>query len=770
MAKQIDSLLLESTTTKTVKSAESKVEKTGTSLFDSLLKENFKSNESIESKESTNQQVNQIKTSENISKTINKNSTTNIEVKAQLNTLNTQQEVDTQVSQATEKVEVKPSLLDKLISEAKKDLNNQPVKEEVNKTNTNNSIEKQTLVKTVDATNSKLQTTQDTQVELKQTAKTQTPNKSEDSSVKLNKDNDSLLDDSKTPTKNQGEPSLLDKLVSEAKVDVEVSKTSKEIQTPQKIENNQEVKQSGLNDTNVNKTQEILASTVIVKPQIKNTDNAQTVTTAQTKEESVEVENKEIKPQIKNTDNAQTVTTAQTKEESVEVENKEIKPQTVTSIQTKQTTSLDSVEPKDKQAEILNNNALTNNDKINQEVAPVISQQASTEKVSVQQQSVLTQTAENKNISTITADNSKTQETQVSKEVKVVPQNTTVNSDDVNKKVAKELASLNTNTESSDINISKEKLLLEENKSVDKKSTSLMDQLLQKNKEVVFGNEVTGQQKQMKQSDFLTSIYLGNQKNSISNQSLLNKTQAVNIAVNGSTVEDVKTSAQMLELGLEDVDVQKAVENIKRLDIEKLDRTNLLDRLAFNKNIANIDIRNMITSSVEASKALLEDTINLVDDLSLNVNSQAIQSIQTRIVGARQQMTQMMSDVARQMYENYKPPVTAFRINLNPATLGAISILMKNDRDNALSISMSVSSSSTLDSLLDNQSTLRNSLNKLFDENTKFNLNFSSSSDNNQSSNQNNKDGNSQQQFTNQEVLNTLEENEVEEEKNTDYM
>ncbi len=30
----------------------------------------------------------------------------------------------------------------------------------------------------------------------------------------------------------------------------------------------------------------------------------------------------------------------------------------------------------------------------------------------------------------------------------------------------------------------------------------------------------------------------------------------------------------------------------------------------------------------------------------------------------------MMSDVARQMYENYKPPVTVFRINLNPGDFG----------------------------------------------------------------------------------------------------
>jgi hypothetical protein len=71
--------------------------------------------------------------------------------------------------------------------------------------------------------------------------------------------------------------------------------------------------------------------------------------------------------------------------------------------------------------------------------------------------------------------------------------------------------------------------------------------------------------------------------------------------------------------------------------------------------------------------------------------------------------------------------------------------------------------------MIENQNSLRNSLNKLFDENTKFNLNFSSSSDN-QSSNQNNQNNSSGQNLNNQEILKSIEENEIQEEKNTDYM
>jgi len=96
----------------------------------------------------------------------------------------------------------------------------------------------------------------------------------------------------------------------------------------------------------------------------------------------------------------------------------------------------------------------------------------------------------------------------------------------------------------------------------------------------------------------------------------------------------------------------------------------------------------------------------------------------------------MMSDVARQMYENYKPPVTVFKINLNPVELGSISILMKNDKNNGLNISMSVSNMTTLDTLLGNQDLLRNSLAKTFNENTQFNLDFSSSNQNNRGNKQ----------------------------------
>lgn len=87
---------------------------------------------------------------------------------------------------------------------------------------------------------------------------------------------------------------------------------------------------------------------------------------------------------------------------------------------------------------------------------------------------------------------------------------------------------------------------------------------------------------------------------------------------------------------------------------------NILDSLLNEKNIRSEDIRNLITKSVDASAALLENTLNVSDDTLINVNSPLSYNIQSKIIGAKQQMATMMSDIARQMYENYKPPVTQF--------------------------------------------------------------------------------------------------------------
>ncbi|MCT7617817.1 flagellar hook-length control protein FliK [Aliarcobacter butzleri] len=277
---------------------------------------------------------------------------------------------------------------------------------------------------------------------------------------------------------------------------------------------------------------------------------------------------------------------------------------------------------------------------------------------------------------------------------------------------------------------------------------SLMDYLIEKNSQKnileVQDTKVTNLSKDesVVSKDFVSNIYLGEQKNSMVNQFLFNKNEALKLLQNGSiSLEDIEKSANILNLELDDVSAEQdttiqTLKNAKqKLDLSS-EKKNILDTMLSEKNIRSADIKNLITQSVEASSALLDNTLNVSNDVTVDINPTLLNNIQSRIIGAKQQMSQMMSDVARQMYENYKPPITVFKINLNPVELGSISILMKNDKNNGLNISMSVSNMTTLDILLSNQDLLRNSLSKTFNENTQFNLDFSSSNQNNQGNQQ----------------------------------
>lgn len=294
------------------------------------------------------------------------------------------------------------------------------------------------------------------------------------------------------------------------------------------------------------------------------------------------------------------------------------------------------------------------------------------------------------------------------------------------------------------------KPILENNQSEEKVEAkkSLMDYLIEKNSQKnileVQDTKVTNLSKDesVVSKDFVSNIYLGEQKNSMVNQFLFNKNEALKLLQNGSiSLEDIEKSANILNLELDDVSVEQdttiqTLKNAKQdLDLSS-EKKNILDTMLSEKNIRSADIKNLITQSVEASSALLDNTLNVSNDVTVDINPTLLNNIQSRIIGAKQQMSQMMSDVARQMYENYKPPVTVFKINLNPVELGSISILMKNDKNNGLNISMSVSNMTTLDTLLGNQDLLRNSLAKTFNENTQFNLDFSSSNQNNRGNEQ----------------------------------
>ncbi|MFY9107580.1 flagellar hook-length control protein FliK [Aliarcobacter cryaerophilus] len=323
----------------------------------------------------------------------------------------------------------------------------------------------------------------------------------------------------------------------------------------------------------------------------------------------------------------------------------------------------------------------------------------------------------------------------------------------------------------------------ENNTKVDQK-LSLMDQLIQSNskkditakiEEAVSLNPESIEQTNKNSKELASNIFLADQKNSLNNQLLFNKNEAVNILKNASGIEDIEKSANILDLNANNLEVEQNIssENLTDLSVDEkeiLDRKNILNSILNEKDVRSVDVRNLITNSIEASKALLEDTINIVDDKVLDIQPNLVNSIQSRIVGAKQQMASMMSDVARQMYENYKPPVTVFRMNLNPGDLGTISVLMKQDKSSGLTINMSVSNIATLELLMENQNMLRNSLAKTFNDNANFNLDFSKGeggqSQGDSSSNQNQKD---KRDSNTQEILRLKKENKDYEEKN-DYM
>ena len=331
--------------------------------------------------------------------------------------------------------------------------------------------------------------------------------------------------------------------------------------------------------------------------------------------------------------------------------------------------------------------------------------------------------------------------------------------------------------------IKSEDVKINNNTKVEQK-LSLMDQLIQSNskkditakiEEAVSLNPQSIEQTNKNSKELASNIFLADQKNSLNNQLLFNKNEAINILKNASGIEDIEKSANILDLNANNLEVEQNIssENLTDLSVDEkeiLDRKNILNSILNEKDVRSVDVRNLITNSIEASKALLEDTINIVDDKVLDIQPNLVNSIQSRIVGAKQQMASMMSDVARQMYENYKPPVTVFRMNLNPGDLGTISVLMKQDKSSGLTINMSVSNIATLELLMENQNMLRNSLAKTFNDNANFNLDFSKGeggqSQGDSSSNQNQRD---KRDSNTQEILKLKKENKDYEEKN-DYM
>ena len=310
------------------------------------------------------------------------------------------------------------------------------------------------------------------------------------------------------------------------------------------------------------------------------------------------------------------------------------------------------------------------------------------------------------------------------------------------------------------------------------KKTSLMDTLISQNSN-------PNSDKNLENSNKLIDIEVSSEKitnnkfvsediSRVEKQLLFNKKEAVNILENAKSIEDIKHSAQILDLEASELEVSKEItkdslKNIELEDKKSLERKTILNTLLNEKNVRSVDVRNLITNSIEASNALLENSLNIADDVTIDVANSLTNQFSAKIVAARQHLGSMMSDIARQMYENYKPPVTAFRININPQDMGTISVLMKHDRLSGLNITLSISSLTTLELLMENQNMLRNSLVKTFSDSSSFNLDFNQGDNNSSSKEQSSNKNRQNSSKDTQSILKLKEENRDLEDKN-DYM
>ena len=298
------------------------------------------------------------------------------------------------------------------------------------------------------------------------------------------------------------------------------------------------------------------------------------------------------------------------------------------------------------------------------------------------------------------------------------------------------------------------------------KKTSLLDSLVSeiKNKNIqkntTTKNETIVEQKDENIKDKINAkVFLSNQQtkaNIISKHHLAQSKEVLKDTTGIDAKVKIEKSAKILELNPSEIKIE-AKENKKeilkvdtqnKINDKVQEQTTFLNKVLFKQamivNQTQIVQEKVTVASLEQSKESVKQIKAEDIDIKETTSQTAIQNITSKIISARQNMKSFMSDMARKMYENYKPPVTAFKINLNPAHLGSISITMKaNKSENSLSISLNASQSSTLEVLEGSRQLLQTSLLKTFNSENNFSLDFSNNND--QSNNQENSKNNQEQ-------------------------
>ncbi|MEA2016957.1 MAG: flagellar hook-length control protein FliK, partial [Campylobacterota bacterium] len=285
-------------------------------------------------------------------------------------------------------------------------------------------------------------------------------------------------------------------------------------------------------------------------------------------------------------------------------------------------------------------------------------------------------------------------------------------------------------------------------------------------------------------TSLMASMFQSNQQKNKQTVSMEQVSDAKKNIEDNKNINAVKQSANMLDLDAKDLELElkkepdaKKVENQQSLEQKKDSLLNLTQNKTLNKIIIDKQIESNISNNTLSTKetAVISKRVESKPkevNINVNVPQNVVETIQTKIIGAQQKVGNFMSEVARNMYLNYKPPLTAFRMNLNPANLGSISIIMKaNKADSSISVNMNMSSSSTMETFAENKTALQNALQKQLGENSNITLNFGMQENNSNSefnqSEQNNSNKKESGQ-SNEDI--SLEEEELEIVENLDYM
>ena len=301
-----------------------------------------------------------------------------------------------------------------------------------------------------------------------------------------------------------------------------------------------------------------------------------------------------------------------------------------------------------------------------------------------------------------------------------------------------------------------------------KKSLSL-EELMKNAKDNIAENN----NKNSSKSNFFSNAYASSQRVNLEKSEQMAKEEAINNLKNANSTKDVEKSAQKLNLNLQNQEVvQQKTETVVPQKILQDQGSSTFDRLAaFKASLKEkAETNNALKLNINEEVEKLESKVDIKEQktVELSVNTNLAQSIQNRIVAAKQQMSSMMSDLARSMYENYKPPVTAFRVNLNPAALGSIAIVLRSEqKSNTISVSMNVSNTATKETMLENQNSLKESLSKVFQGDKEFELDFGT--DDNSSFEDNKQEFMKQGFVSSDDILNNNSENEEEVKEDSVY-